>query len=67
MIVSGICGYKTGIEQGQQFGLTVLFLFVILAAIVICLNLGNPHVSAINLDLVDAQFTKLLDRLESSR
>jgi hypothetical protein len=67
MIISGICGYKTGIEQGQQFGLTVLFLFVILAAIVICLNLGNPRVSAINLDLVDAQFTKLLDRLESSR
>ncbi len=67
MIISAICGYKTGIEKGQQLGLTVLFLFVVLAAIIICLNLGNPHVSAIRLDAVDAQFPKLLRQLESLR
>ena len=67
MIISAICGYKTGIEKGQQVGLTVLFLFVVLAAIIICLNLGNPRMSAIRLDVVDAQFPKLLRQLESLR
>lgn len=67
MIISAICGYKTGIENGQQFGLTVLFLAVVLGAIIICLNLGNPRVSAMHLDLVDAQFPKLLDHLKSLR
>jgi hypothetical protein len=67
MIISAICGYKTGMEKGQQLGLTVLFLFVVLAAIIICLNLGNPRVSAIRLDVVDAQFPMLLRQLESLR
>ncbi len=67
MIISAICGYKTGVENGQQFGLTVLFLAVVLAAITICLNLGNPRVSSMHLDLVDAQFPKLLDHLKSLR
>lgn len=65
MIIAAICGYKTGIENGQQFGLTALFLIVVLAAIIICLNLGNPRVSAIPLDFVDAQFPKLLGHLKS--
>lgn len=67
MIISGICGYKMGLEKGQQFGLTTLFLFVVLAAIIICLNLGNPHVSIIRLDLIDTQFPKLLRHAESLR
>lgn len=67
MVIAAICGYKTGIENGQQFGLTVLFLAVVLAAIIICLNLGNPRVSAMHLDLVDAQFPKLLGHLKSLR
>jgi hypothetical protein len=67
MVISGICGYKTGIEKGQQFGLTVLFLLVVLAAIIICLNLGNPRLSAIRLDFIDAQFPKLLHYIESLR
>lgn len=67
MIIAAICGYKTGIENGHQFGLTVLFLAVVLAAIIICLNLGNPRVSAMHLDLVDAQFPKLLGHLKSLR
>jgi len=67
MIISGICGYKTGFENGQQFGLTILFLFVVFVAIIICLNLGNPRVSVIRLDLIDAQFPKLLRYVESLR
>jgi hypothetical protein len=63
MIISAICGYKTGIEKGQQFGLTAVFLVVVLAAIIICLNLGNPRVSALELDLFDAHFPKLLSRI----
>jgi hypothetical protein len=67
MIISAICGYKTGLEKGQHVGLTILFLFVVLAAIIICLNLGNPRVSVIRLDVIDAQFPKLLRHLESLR
>ena len=67
VLTSAICGYKTGIENGQQLGLTVVFLFVVLGAIIICLNLGNPRLSAIRLDFVDAQFPKLLRQLESLR
>jgi hypothetical protein len=67
MIISAICGYKTGVESGQELGLTVLFLVVVLAAIAICLNLGNPRISSMHLDLVDAQFPKLLVHLKSLR
>jgi hypothetical protein len=67
IIISGVCGYKTGIENGQQFGLTVLFLIVVLAAIIICLNLGNPRLSAVRLDFIDLQFPKLLRDIESLR
>ena len=65
MIISVICGYKTGIEKGQQFGLTAAFLVVVLAAIIICLNLGNPRVSALEVDLFDALFPKLLLHIDS--
>ena len=67
MIISAICGYKIGIEKGRDFGLTVLFLGVVLGAIIICLSLGNPRVSAVHLDLLDAQFVKLMDHLKSLR
>ena len=66
MIISAICGYKTGIENGQQFILTAVFLVVVLAAIIICLNLGHPRVSDLGLDLVDVRFPKLLDRINST-
>jgi hypothetical protein len=66
VIISAICGYKTGVEKGQQFILTAVFLVVVLAAIIICLHLGHPRVSDLGLDLVDVRFPKLLDRINST-
>ncbi len=64
LIITAICGYKIGIEKGQQFGLTLLFLLVVFAAIFICLSLGSPRASVIPLDSIDQQFPKLLHRIQ---
>lgn len=67
VIISAICGYKTGIEKGQQFILTAVFLVVVLAAIIICVKLGHPRVSHLGVDIVEEQFPKLLSRIYSTR